>query len=277
MLANRVKETTATTGTGSFTTSGAVAGFQTFNTAFGTDRRFTYWAVNDTDNEWETGIGYLSASTTLVRETVLDNHLGTTAIVNFTTAPSLFHSISEEGLWQYPPREIAANNQLISAHIINPDTIFTAVATRAIFYPFIIDHAVEVDGIGLYVQTANGLGTDHLLVALYETTGKNYPGVLIGEASLDPSVTGFQSGSFTARKLNPGVYWVGFWTDVTPDIRSYTVDACLDVHLGYEAGMVHKMGFRVVLTGITVMPDPATTGMTIAQASTTPTIFLEEV
>ncbi len=50
MLANRVKETTTTTGTGSFTTAGAVASFQTFNTAFGEYRRFTYWAVNNINN-----------------------------------------------------------------------------------------------------------------------------------------------------------------------------------------------------------------------------------
>lgn len=95
MLANRVKETTSTTGTGSFTTTGAFTGFQTFNTAFGLNKRFLYWAENSTDNEWETGVGYLSASTTLVRETVLDNHLGTTAAINFTTAPKLFCASNE--------------------------------------------------------------------------------------------------------------------------------------------------------------------------------------
>ena len=95
MLANRVKETTSTTGTGSFTTTGAFTGFQTFNTAFGLNKRFLYWAENSTDNEWETGVGYLSASTTLVRETVLDNHLGTAAAINFTTAPKLFCASNE--------------------------------------------------------------------------------------------------------------------------------------------------------------------------------------
>ena len=89
MLANRVKETTSTTGTGSFTTTGAVSGFRTFNTAFGTNTRFTYWAVNDTDNEWETGIGYMSDAITLVREYVQDSTNSGSKVI-FTTAPSLY-------------------------------------------------------------------------------------------------------------------------------------------------------------------------------------------
>ncbi|HEU0283142.1 MAG TPA: hypothetical protein VFQ99_05115 [Gallionella sp.] len=67
-IADRVQETTTTSGTGNITLAGAVAGFQTFNTAFGTSKFFRY-AVTD-GNAWETGQGYLSNSTTLVRNQV---------------------------------------------------------------------------------------------------------------------------------------------------------------------------------------------------------------
>ena len=66
----RVRDTTTTTGTGNITLSGtAPTGFQNFNTAFGTSIRFYYMIAAGA--EWEEGQGYLSASTTLVRETVL--------------------------------------------------------------------------------------------------------------------------------------------------------------------------------------------------------------
>lgn len=70
--ADRVKDSTTTTGTGNLTLSGtAPTGFVNFNTAFGTNVRFYYAISSSGGSEWEVGQGYLSASTTLVRETVL--------------------------------------------------------------------------------------------------------------------------------------------------------------------------------------------------------------
>ena len=81
-FADRVKDTTTTTGTGNITLSGtAPTGYQSFNTAFGTDTSF-YYAI-ELDAEWEVGIGTLSASTTLVRSQVLaSSNAG--AAVNFS-------------------------------------------------------------------------------------------------------------------------------------------------------------------------------------------------
>jgi hypothetical protein len=70
-LADRVKETTTTTGTGSLTLAGAATGFRSFNAAIGQGPRFYYVAELPGASEWEVGVGYLSAATTLVRETVL--------------------------------------------------------------------------------------------------------------------------------------------------------------------------------------------------------------
>ena len=69
-VADRVKDTSTTTGTGDLTLSGtAPTGFQSFNTAFGTNVRFPY-VIDSGGADWEVGFGYLSASTTLVREEV---------------------------------------------------------------------------------------------------------------------------------------------------------------------------------------------------------------
>lgn len=83
---DRVKDASTTTGTGNFTLSGtAPTGYQTFATAFAvTSDIFTYCIVDNTSGQWETGAGYLSASTTLVRTEPMDGSSGLNTLVNFS-------------------------------------------------------------------------------------------------------------------------------------------------------------------------------------------------
>lgn len=77
VLADRVKETTTTAGTGTVTLLGASTGFQSF--AVVGDANTTYYAiVAQSGTEWEVGIGtYTLSGTTLARTTVLSNSAGT--------------------------------------------------------------------------------------------------------------------------------------------------------------------------------------------------------
>jgi hypothetical protein len=77
VLADRVKETTTTAGTGTVTLLGAATGFQSF--AVVGNANTTYYAIaGQTSNEWEVGVGtYTSSGTTLARTTVLSNSAGT--------------------------------------------------------------------------------------------------------------------------------------------------------------------------------------------------------
>jgi hypothetical protein len=77
VIANRVKETTTTAGTGTVTLLGASAGFQSF-AAIGNANTTYYTIAGQTGNEWEVGIGtYTSSGTTLARTTVFSNSSGT--------------------------------------------------------------------------------------------------------------------------------------------------------------------------------------------------------
>lgn len=68
---DRVKETTATTGTGTVTLAGASAGFQSFSVIG--DANTTYYTLVS-GSDWEVGIGtYTSSGTTLSRDTVLES------------------------------------------------------------------------------------------------------------------------------------------------------------------------------------------------------------
>ena len=70
-IKDRVKETTTTTGTGTFTLGGAVTGFDAFSTIG--DGNTTYYACSD-GTDFEVGIGtYTLSGTTLSRDTVLES------------------------------------------------------------------------------------------------------------------------------------------------------------------------------------------------------------
>ena len=87
VINDRVKENSTTSGTGNITLAGVAAGQGnvTFNSGIGTSNT-TYYAIYETGtNNFEVGVGTLSASTTLERTTVISNSAGNTSKIVFTT------------------------------------------------------------------------------------------------------------------------------------------------------------------------------------------------
>lgn len=76
VLLDRVRETSATTGTGTITLAGAVYGYQSFS-AVGNGNQTYYTIYDQTSGAWEVGIGtYTLSGTTLSRTTVLASSNG---------------------------------------------------------------------------------------------------------------------------------------------------------------------------------------------------------
>lgn len=71
VIADRVKETTTTTGTGDLTLAGAVAQFQAFSAVCADLDQVPYAIVGQSGTEWEVGIGTWHAGNTLTRTKVL--------------------------------------------------------------------------------------------------------------------------------------------------------------------------------------------------------------
>jgi hypothetical protein len=85
VLADRVKETTATTGQGTVTLAGATTGFQSF-AVIGNGNTTYYTISNPGTSEWEVGIGtYTSSGTTLSRDTVLASSAGAPTKTTFSS------------------------------------------------------------------------------------------------------------------------------------------------------------------------------------------------
>ena len=84
-LNDRVKETSTTTGTGTFDLAGAETGFESFVSGVGNGNQ-TYYAIsNDGTNEFEVGIGTVTDATpdTLSRDTIISSS-NSDALVNFS-------------------------------------------------------------------------------------------------------------------------------------------------------------------------------------------------
>ena len=85
VINDRVKETSTTTGTGTFSLAGAETGFETFVAGVG-DGNTTYYAIShDGTNEWEVGVGTVTdaATDTLSRDTIISSS-NSDAAVNFS-------------------------------------------------------------------------------------------------------------------------------------------------------------------------------------------------
>lgn len=83
VVADRVKETSTSTGTGNFTLAGAVDGFIAFSAGVGNGNRTYYTIALQGGSEFEVGIGTLSGGTTLSRDTVITSS-NSDSLVNFS-------------------------------------------------------------------------------------------------------------------------------------------------------------------------------------------------
>ena len=82
VLKDRIKETTTTTGTGTYTLAGAVTGFEAFSKIGNSNT--TYYACTD-GTDFEIGIGTYTASGTLLARTTILQSSNSDSAVNWTS------------------------------------------------------------------------------------------------------------------------------------------------------------------------------------------------
>lgn len=98
-IADRVQETTTTTGTGSITLDGAVTGYRTFASAFGTGVTPVTYVISDGTN-WEVGDGFFDGVNTLARDVVRSSSNGN-SLVSFP--------VGTKNVWSDMSSEMADN------------------------------------------------------------------------------------------------------------------------------------------------------------------------
>jgi len=138
VLKDRVKETSTTTGTGTFTLAGAATGFQSFS-VIGNGNTTFYTIVDSAAGAWEVGIGtYTSSGTTLSRDTVLESS-NSGSLVNFGSG-------SKDVFVTYPAeRAVIGGKGLIeNSSTITEDVTITTGSNAGSFGPVTISSGIIV-------------------------------------------------------------------------------------------------------------------------------------
>jgi len=166
VLADRVQETTTTTGTGTVTLLGAVQGFQSFS-AVGNGNTTYYTIAGQGTSEWEVGLGtYTSSGTTLSRTTVLGSS-NSGNLVNFSAGTkNVFVTYpAAKAVWTDSPSTFGFKNRLINAQMqiaqrATSGTSGAAVPTTSPTYPSVDRWYAYATGATVTVAQVAGSGAN---------------------------------------------------------------------------------------------------------------------
>lgn len=274
MLANAVKETTATTGTGTLTLSSA-AGFARFSTF--TVGSVVDYAIKTAGGDWEWGLGTVGASNTLARTAVIATLVSGT--YNATSASALSLTGTSEVVCTAHAQSIApvmpSVHTSAGARYIVPDGLQMATNTKAISAntpkgaclrwssSALITHLV------CEITTANGTGSDRIQLGIYACTPSGTIGDLIARTGdMATNSTGVKSSAINGGsiRLAPGWYWWVMASSAAPTVRAYNAGslgcAVLGTPMGHLSGSLGTRNgdatFSALSGGWTALPTTLT-------------------
>lgn len=127
-LNDRVKESSSTTGTGTFTLGGAVTGFETFAAGIGASNTTYYCIFESGTNNFEVGFGTLNgAASTLARTNIISSS-NSDAAVNFAGATEVFCTVPGAKISLPKPEEYGSSSA--------PKIITVKVASKTAAHPY---------------------------------------------------------------------------------------------------------------------------------------------
>lgn len=109
-LNDRVKESSATTGTGTFTLGGAVSGFETFAAGIGGDNTTYYCIFENGTTRFEVGLGTLNGSASTLARTYVISSSNSDAKVNFAGATEVFCTVPGAKIGLPTPEEYGSSS-----------------------------------------------------------------------------------------------------------------------------------------------------------------------
>jgi hypothetical protein len=191
-LYDRVREWTATAGTGDVALAGAITQFVAFGAAVDDGAEVAYAVVHRTADEWETGVAtYAAGTNTLTRTTVMASTNGG-AVVNFSAGIKDVFSTLPAGLLAAVART-GAYADLTGRPDLSVYATTSAVAAG--YQPLDADLTKIAALTGAGVPTRNSGTGNWVLNGLFTSFVSNVPGVTFNMGS--PSAAGTRSANIT--------------------------------------------------------------------------------
>lgn len=288
MLANGIKQTTTTTGTGNLTLT-AVTGYPTLANAFAVNQPFSYVLLDANGLFKEAGIGYLSDATTLVRARVSATFSGSAYVKDAATAASLTgtttvictpHAASMEAMLPTVDGQSGINRMVSPANRNLNVTPFPLVGLRLYYVPFLLRTGGVVTSLNANVTTAGAAGAV-VRMGVYTCKADGYIGDLLATtADAATDSTGLKVGPLTApAALPPGWYFaaiVGNVASTVTGFQSSTANIIGGSPLGFAAGSITAIEYRYETLVSAALPATAsltTTAINVGVAHV-PAIFM---
>ena len=127
-LNDRVKESSSTTGTGTFTLGGAVTGFETFAAGIGGSNTTYYCIFENGTNNFEVGFGTLNGGASTLARTNIISSSNSDAAVNFAGATEVFCTVPGAKISLPTPEEYGSSSA--------PNIITVKVASKTAAHPY---------------------------------------------------------------------------------------------------------------------------------------------
>jgi len=127
-LNDRVKESSSTTGTGTFTLGGAVTGFETFAAGIGGGNTTYYCIFENGTNNFEVGFGTLNGGASTLARTNIISSSNSDAAVNFAGATEVFCTVPGAKISLPKPEEYGSSSA--------PKIITVKVGTKTTAHPY---------------------------------------------------------------------------------------------------------------------------------------------
>jgi len=263
VLADRVRETSATTGTGTITLAGAMYGYQSF-AVIGNGNATYYTIYDQTSGDWEVGIGtYTTSGTTLSRTTVLSSSnagalvpfgVGTKDVfVTYPSERSVYKNTADTYTVQQAFDALTANTAVIGGVTLTTGTISTAPVSNT---DIVNKQYADAIASGIHFHEAVALATTAALPANTYNNGTSGVGATLtatanGALSVDSTLTVATERILVkneAAGANNGVYVV---TQVGSAGTPYILTRATDFDsVGTGVDQIDEGDFFLVTSGV---------------------------
>lgn len=253
MLANWIKLTTTTTGTGNlaFTTT---SNFPAVTSQIAANERVAYSVVTSSGEPLERGIGYHDGAGNWVRERPLDTFISGVYVGGTATAGNLPSGTkyllvspgaqtmmtSRQGVWA-GTLKVYGDTSLIAA-----TSTYTCVADRAVAIPAFAAVDSDIDAVVFRVTTA-GAASTQAKCAIYSVGSDGLPGIKLAEgAAVAVDSTGNKISTFTRFKPPP-VFFVCLLSNGAPVVQGQSTGTMAAFCMGASSTLtpnafIHHVG-----------------------------------